>query len=269
MRIDSTRTLLSRLRKETLPSQFEAITAEDPLVVVSAGAGTGKTWTLAWRFLWAFLSERADITEILTLTFTEKAAQEMKDRIEMLLKKVRQEYPALEKRASRGLEHLEEAYISTIHSFAMRTIKERGIHLDVDPQARVLSAPEERAFWVEIEKRLDQLDPGEHGNMSLLQNGSNRKDGLGKALLADLVNSYRPDGIAQLVSSMISLFSSLGKDPTYLENWAEDLQNRDAELAEVLQNLYAPDWGSTWETWLGTEGILFSPVLMPVIFYQQ
>ena len=73
------------LKERTQPGQFKAITADAPLVAVSAGAGTGKTWTLAWRIIWILVTGRADTNEILTLTFTEKAALEMAERIKNLL----------------------------------------------------------------------------------------------------------------------------------------------------------------------------------------
>lgn len=254
---DPTGMLLSRIEQETLPSQSEAITAEEPLVVVSAGAGTGKTWTLAWRFVWAFLSGRADIRQILTLTFTEKAAQEMKDRIEMLLGRIMKELPCLGERASYGLEHLEEAYISTIHAFSMRTIKERGINLELDPQARVLSVPEERSFWRELEKRLDRMDL-EWLRINAPGTWSTGQEIPDQATMRDLVNSYGAHGITSLASEMISLFSSLGRKPCHLRDWAENMEDRDRELAEELLHMHAPQWAEIWNSWLGPEGMIQS-----------
>jgi Superfamily I DNA and RNA helicases len=78
--------VLDKLLAEARPEQREAVTAPEPLVVVGAGAGTGKTKTLAWRFLWALLSfPETRVENILTLTFTEKAAREMRDRIAKML----------------------------------------------------------------------------------------------------------------------------------------------------------------------------------------
>ena len=61
--------------------QREAVISEDDLVVVSAGAGSGKTRTLSWRFAWLVATGSARHDEILTITYTEKAAQEMEDKI--------------------------------------------------------------------------------------------------------------------------------------------------------------------------------------------
>ena len=57
--------------------QREAVISEDDLVVVSAGAGSGKTRTLSWRFAWLVATGSARHDEILTITYAEKAAQEM------------------------------------------------------------------------------------------------------------------------------------------------------------------------------------------------
>ena len=117
--------LLRRFVEEQgLPSQVEAITCEAPLTVVSAGAGTGKTWTLAWRFVWTALT-RQDVRRILTLTFTEKAASEMRSRIASLLislEKPLSPSAELSRRRAAALMQLDQAYISTMHGFSMRVI---------------------------------------------------------------------------------------------------------------------------------------------------
>ena len=78
--------VLEELLKGARPEQAEAVTAPESLVVVGAGAGTGKTKTLAWRFLWALLAfPETRVENILTLTFTEKAAREMRERIAKML----------------------------------------------------------------------------------------------------------------------------------------------------------------------------------------
>ena len=63
-------------------AQVEALESDKYLTVVSAGAGTGKTQTLAQRFAWLLASDpECNVDEILVLTFTQKAAREMSERI--------------------------------------------------------------------------------------------------------------------------------------------------------------------------------------------
>ncbi|MCM8776342.1 MAG: UvrD-helicase domain-containing protein, partial [Candidatus Omnitrophica bacterium] len=102
-------------------------------ILVSAGAGTGKTRVLVERFINLVTNGQALVTEILALTFTEKAATEMKSRI-------RDRFKELGLEAARR--DLELAYISTIHAFASRVLREHPIEACVDPDFKVLEAEE-------------------------------------------------------------------------------------------------------------------------------
>jgi ATP-dependent helicase/nuclease subunit A len=102
-------------------------------VLVSAGAGTGKTRVLVERFLHLVTSRQALPTEILALTFTDKAANEMKSRILEALK-----IPGYESERR----SLESAYISTFHAFAARLLKEHPLEAGVDPEFRVMESEE-------------------------------------------------------------------------------------------------------------------------------
>ena len=107
--------LKEHISSRGLPAQVAAITADAPLTVVSAGAGTGKTWTLAWRFVWTALT-RTSARNILTLTFTEKAAAEMRSRIAALLAELEEELRGsdeLSRRRAAALTELDQAYISS------------------------------------------------------------------------------------------------------------------------------------------------------------
>ena len=94
--------------------QKEAATTIGKNLCVSAGAGTGKTSVLVSRFLHLVKRELAKAQEILAITFTEKAAQEMKRRIASELASERLESARRE---------LENAYIGTIHAFCARILK--------------------------------------------------------------------------------------------------------------------------------------------------
>ncbi len=117
-------------------------------ILVAAGAGTGKTRVLVERFLHLVTHSQALVTEILALTFTEKAANEMKSRILARLKELGMDS------AKRDLEL---AYISTIHAFASRLLKEHPVEAGVDPDFKVVEAEEsdllrEQALDLVIEK---------------------------------------------------------------------------------------------------------------------
>ena len=110
-------------------SQQKGVTIMERDLCVVAGPGSGKTRVLVERFANLVTEHNVSINEILTLTFTEKAANEMKIRAarsfeEKGMKKERQE--------------IEFAYLSTIHSFCSRLLRENAIEAGIDPQFRVM-----------------------------------------------------------------------------------------------------------------------------------
>jgi len=107
------------------PEQHAAAHAEGAEVAVTAGAGTGKTRVLTARYLHLTLERGVEPRRILALTFTEKAARQMKDRIRAALRA--EGRPDLARAA-------EFAPISTIHSFLARTLRERALDADLDPR---------------------------------------------------------------------------------------------------------------------------------------
>jgi DNA helicase-2/ATP-dependent DNA helicase PcrA len=107
------------------PEQLRAVThGEGPLLVV-AGAGTGKTQVITRRIAWLIATRRARPSEILGLTFTEKAAAEMQVRVDQL---VPYGYT--------------DTMIGTFHAFGDRLIREYALELGLPSDVRVLSRPE-------------------------------------------------------------------------------------------------------------------------------
>jgi len=135
-----------------------AINSRDGNVVVTASAGTGKTAVLSGRCV-KIISDKSicqDVHNILVLTFTDAAAEQMRSRIAEQLSDA-----FLEKRDShlrRQLMLLQSADISTIHSFCKRLITEYFYKLDLDPTFRVIDADEQKLLKAEVlEKTIDLL----------------------------------------------------------------------------------------------------------------
>lgn len=232
------------------PRQIKAVMADDPLVVVSAGAGTGKTLTLAWRFVRLVAANQIPVDRILTITFTEKAALEMRERIRRLMEEVRDGIPELSHLMDDPLSRLEDAYISTIHAFSMRVLTECGLSADVDPGIRVITPPEENAFWQYLERSIDR-ETTQILAETLGGEWRERADEIFSAEgTADLVNAFGAGAICDAASSAIPLFESRGLDPEALWNWADELPERDSELSTGLLEVYTPEWQNTWETWM-------------------
>jgi ATP-dependent helicase/nuclease subunit A len=119
-------------------------------IFLSAGAGTGKTRVLVERYLNVLRQRRAEVSEMVAVTFTEKAANEMKSRLRI-------EMPTLQPHVSdwqRHLRALENAPISTIHSFCARILREHAIVAGVDPQFAVL---DEVDAVILLEETLDEF----------------------------------------------------------------------------------------------------------------
>jgi DNA helicase II / ATP-dependent DNA helicase PcrA len=126
------------------PDQLRAVThGSGPLLVV-AGAGTGKTQVITRRIAWLIATRRAKPSEILALTFTDKAAEEMAVRVDQL---VPYGYT--------------DTAISTFHAFGDGLIREYALELGLPTDVRVLSRPEVVIFLREhlFEFALDAYRP--------------------------------------------------------------------------------------------------------------
>ena len=122
-------------------------TALDESIVVEAAAGTGKTSVLVERIVEVLAAGRAAVDEILAVTFTEKAAGELKLRLRGALEQARgadaagaSDAGAAERHRclDEAIAHLEEAQVSTIHAFCADLLRERPVEAGVDPRFEVL-----------------------------------------------------------------------------------------------------------------------------------
>lgn len=107
----------------------------DTTLIVEAAAGTGKTTALVQRILSLLRSGRATLLDLVAVTFTEKAAGEMKLRLRTEIESARRgETEVTEReRLDRALEQLEAARIGTIHAFCADLLRERPVEARVDP----------------------------------------------------------------------------------------------------------------------------------------
>ena len=114
------------------PAQKEAVThGQGPLLII-AGAGTGKTKVITHRIAYLIGSKSAKPEEILAVTFTEKAANEMEERVDLLIP---YSYSFVE--------------ISTFNSFGERVLRNYGIELGYPPDFKLLDDVEQAIFFRE------------------------------------------------------------------------------------------------------------------------
>ncbi len=112
--------------------QLAAIERRSGDLLLDAGAGSGKTSVLVERYARMALDDGIDVGAILTITFTEKAAAELRSRIRARLRSLGAVDQA---RATEG------AYISTIHGFCARVLRASALAAGVDPAFAVLDRP--------------------------------------------------------------------------------------------------------------------------------
>ena len=117
--------------------QLAAIRARGELITVSAGAGSGKTRVLVERFIDLVQRDGVSPLEILSITFTEKAAAEMKERI---VRRFEEREDVANRRQA------EAAYISTIHGFCSRILRENPLAARLDPSFRVMDELTQNIF---------------------------------------------------------------------------------------------------------------------------
>jgi DNA helicase-2/ATP-dependent DNA helicase PcrA len=125
--------ILSNLNK----NQIKAVTYDKGPLLIVAGAGTGKTTVITKRIGWLIVEKKIDPQNILALTFTDKAAGEMEERVDIAL--------------PLGYVDLQ---ISTFHSFGQRVLKEHGIDIGLADNLQVLTDSEK---WFLIRKNLDKF----------------------------------------------------------------------------------------------------------------
>jgi ATP-dependent exoDNAse (exonuclease V) beta subunit len=113
--------------------QAAAIARRHGDLLLDAGAGSGKTSVLVERFVRAVLQDGAEVGQILTITFTEKAAAELRDRIRTRLRELG---------ADEHAQATESAYISTIHGFCARVLRAQALRAGLDPAFVVLDQPD-------------------------------------------------------------------------------------------------------------------------------
>ncbi|HWF52462.1 MAG TPA: UvrD-helicase domain-containing protein [Solirubrobacteraceae bacterium] len=113
--------------------QLTAIESRDGDLLLDAGAGSGKTAVLVERFVRAVREDDVEVGRILAITFTEKAAAELRDRIRERLHELGDHERA---RATEG------AWISTIHGFCARVLRASALAVGIDPAFAVLDETE-------------------------------------------------------------------------------------------------------------------------------
>src|SRR5450830_1491455 len=191
------------------PEQEAALGAPTPLLIL-AGAGTGKTTVLTHRIANLIAEGKARPEELLALTFAEKAATEMSERLAGLL-------------SQRGLGDAgREVHCSTFHSFGAEIIRDNATLLGREADCRVLSTPES---WQLLSRIVDQM---EFDAVELPMNG------LG-TILSGMLGFFSQASDQMVTPERLSAFAESqdlsGASEMVAEKWGKRL----AQLREVVE----------------------------------
>ena len=131
-------------------SRHTIATKLDVNMMVEAAAGTGKTTSLVTRAVALLRSGRCDVSSLAAITFTVKAAAQLRERLHAALEKELRENPSQERIAA-ALRSLDRAFIGTTHAFCARLLRERPIEAGLDPEFEEVDQVEAmlltREFW--------------------------------------------------------------------------------------------------------------------------
>ena len=192
--------------------QHAAVTA-DGEVFVSAGAGTGKTMVLVERFVRAVCEQGIDVESVLVITYTRKAAGELRARIR----------GALRERGRADLaRRLDGAWVSTIHGFCARLLRAHPFAVGIDPRFRELADDQAPVLVAEAFDRALTAFCSGHDPERLR-----------------LLATYGAGGLRRKLTGVYESLRSAGRELTLeLGTWAT-VEERLAELQEAARVLAA------------------------------
>ncbi|MBA3364276.1 MAG: UvrD-helicase domain-containing protein, partial [Actinobacteria bacterium] len=204
------------------PEQLAAIEAPG-VVFLSAGAGTGKTTVLVERFVRAVCDRGLSLDSVLAITYTERAAGELRARIRERLGELGREDLARE---------LDSAWISTIHGFCLRLLKAHPFAAGLDPRFRVLDESQGRilrgeAFQAALAEFCAGDDPARLGLLTTYGKAGLRR--MLTRVYETLRSAGRPlelvlgerAGLAEATGALREAAGCVGRDPAAPERQVE------------------------------------------------
>lgn len=207
--------------------QWEAIYRSGHDLLISAGAGSGKTAVLVERMIQKIMRENLNVDELLVMTFTEAAAAEMKQRMRSRIEDELENFPENE-HLSAQLNKISQANISTFHAFCNKLIKRYYYLLELDPVFKIADDIEVGIIQDEvIEVLFDELSEQDDETLLLLseQFNNDRNDENLKVMLLKIYELARSN------PEMIDWLQEL----EYLYEWDEQDLNSWRYYDEILK----------------------------------
>lgn len=217
--------LLSDLNPE---QQAAVIHGEGPLMIV-AGAGTGKTTVITRRIAWLIDQKKARPEEILALTFTEKAATEMEERVDRLL----------------PIGYVDLS-ISTFHAFCEKVLRSHGVHIGLPQDFKIATDVDS---WLLMRRNLNRFELDyfrPRGNptkflRSMLHHFSRAKD---EGITPEQYGKWVEDFVAEKGGGAPEAFAAMSdEDKLDIQKWQE-LARAYATYEQLLVEKSMLDFGS-------------------------
>ena len=226
---------------EATAAQQAAIQTQGRALMVEAGAGTGKTWVLVQRFLHLLETHPTwPLESLVAITFTEKAAREMRTRLRQAIEAKAAAAPA-DKRWATRRRTLDNLQVSTIHGFCARVLRENALAAGLDPYFQVLDE-EQAALLKEEALRTTLQDMAEKQHLALA-----------------LLTTLRVWDVAGEMAAMLEkrgtltrLFEMLEDPAALLDKWRHGVAEMQAQIwrMETAKN---PDLADIMDEVLGVE----------------
>jgi len=190
-----------------------AIQTQDRSLIIQAGAGTGKTTVLVQRFVHLLETHPEwNLDNLYAITFTEKAAREMRIRLRQEIEAKVSLYPDVPKWQEHRL-YLDRINVSTIHSLCSRILRENAIACQIDPQFQVIDEQEANLLKEEsIRSTIKLIEEEDHPALELL--ASLHINDL-KTEMSNMLNKR---------GTLFQLFTKLQEKGSLLEHWRVEVQ---------------------------------------------
>src|SRR2546427_9629074 len=215
--------------RELKPEQELAAHTLDRHLSVTAGPGAGKTTVLVERYLEILRSQNVSVDNIVAITFTNRAANEMRSRVRDDIDEILRASTGDERQ--KWLRHkraLEGAMITTIHGFCARLLREFPVEAKLDPQFVLL---EEHQALMMLEAVVEEslTEAIQQGNQKIVQMTQGVGRGALAGALAELYQKYRGEGLSLAEIESLTAANHVGEQEYFAA--AKEL---DARMTDLL-----------------------------------
>jgi ATP-dependent helicase/nuclease subunit A len=215
--------------RELKPEQAVAAHTLDRHLSVTAGPGSGKTFVLVERYLEILRTKKVSVDNIVAITFTNRAANEMRQRVRKKIDDLLRATSGSERQAwLRHKRALEGALITTIHGFCSRLLHEFPVEANIDPQFMLLDE-HQAAMLLDSVVEETISDAIHHGDEKMIQLAQGTGRAALASALADLHRKYRGEGLALEATEALTAANHAS-----VADYAAALKELDAHMTALL-----------------------------------